>query len=117
MSAGTTSGSRCRNEPETNPYLVAIGYSFDTVDAFPRDVLLRYRWTDGHDLSTLEVSYVSRGAPDDTAIVSGSEITGVGRGSFSMGDTEIPYHRVIEISDRGELVFSRPASAPGRQTR
>jgi len=85
------------------------------MDAFPRDVLLRYRWTDGLDLSTLEVSYVSRGSPDDTAIVGGAEITEVGRGSFSMGGTVIPYHRVMEIMDRGEMVFSRtPQDANGQ---
>ena len=77
------------------------------MDAFPRDVLLRYRWTDGLDLSTLEVSYLSRGAPNDTAFVSGADITEVGRGSFSLGETIIPYHRVLAIMDNGEAVFSR----------
>jgi len=101
----------------TKPYPSGDPSSPDTVDAFPRDVLLRYRWTDGLDLSTLEVSYVSRGSPNDTATVDGAEITGVGRGSFSMGDTVIPYHRVIEISDRGEIVFSRPPSDANGQSR
>ncbi len=74
---------------------------------FPRDVLLRYRWTEGHDLSRLEISYVSRGSPNDIAVVSGADITDVGRGHFEMGDTIIPYHRVIEISDGGNTIFSR----------
>jgi len=99
----------------TKSYLYRDPSSPDTVDAFPRDVLLRYRWTDGLDLSTLEVSYVSRGSPNDTAIVGGAEITGIGRGSFSKAGTVIPYHRVIEILDRCEVVFSRtPPDANGQ---
>ena len=81
--------------------------SHDIVDDYPRDALLRYRWTDGLGLSRLEIYYVSRGSTNDTAVVSGSEVTEIGGGSFSLGDTIIPFHRVLRIRDGETLVFER----------
>jgi uncharacterized protein (UPF0248 family) len=38
-------------------------------------------------------------------------VTGIGVGSFSMGGTTIPYHRVLLITDRGSVVFQRTKGA------
>jgi len=83
-------------------------------DRFPREVLLRYRWTEGLDLAALEIHYVSRGAPADIAVARGSEITDIGRAYLSLGDTAIPYHRIVLIRSGEEFLFERvPARSGG----
>ncbi len=78
-----------------------------TMRGFPRDVLLRYRWTDGLDIAQVTVEFVSRGMPGDVETVRGSEIMEIGRGSFSLGHRTIPYHRVLRVLCGTEALYSK----------
>jgi len=71
----------------------------------PRDVLNKLKWTEGLDLNKAEVWYVHRGAPNDTKIISGSEISKLGRGFFYTKEATIPYHRIFKIVYEDKVIF------------
>jgi uncharacterized protein (UPF0248 family) len=73
-----------------------------------KDILDMLRWREGYGLEGAEVWYLHRGAPDDTIVVKGSEISSLGRSFFSTGESEIPYHRVFKVVLRGRVIFERP---------
>jgi uncharacterized protein (UPF0248 family) len=71
---------------------------------YPREVLNRLKW--GREgLSHAVITYVHRGAPGDLAIISGEEILGLGRSFFTVGNGQIPYHRITRIENEGEVVY------------
>jgi len=51
------------------------------------------------------VIYVHRGGPGDRASVKGEDITELGRSFFTVGEGNIPYHRIVRIEKEGEVVF------------
>lgn len=62
------------------------------------------RW--GEDgLNRVVVTYVHRGGPDDLASVRGEDISDLGRSFFTVGEGQIPYHRIIKIEKDGKVVF------------
>jgi hypothetical protein len=72
--------------------------------AYPREVLNQIKWGDG-DLSQVLITYVNRGAPGDVARINGEDIVELGRSFFTIGESEIPYHRIVKIEKNGEEVF------------
>lgn len=70
-----------------------------------RSVLNRLKWT--KDLSGVEIWYRHRGAPGDMRMLDGSEILSIGRSFLETATASIPYHRILKITYRGELVFDR----------
>ncbi len=62
------------------------------------------RWGEG-GLDAVVVTYVHRGAPDDLAFVNGEDIEELGRSFFKVGEGQIPYHRIVRIERKGEVVF------------
>ena len=75
---------------------------------YPRDVLNRLRWSEGEDLGEAVITYVHRGAPGDVMTVSGSEIRSLDRYFFETDEASIPYHRILRIEYRGDVVFEKP---------
>jgi uncharacterized protein (UPF0248 family) len=74
----------------------------------PRDVLNRLKWKEGESLSDATIYYVSRGSPDDSASVDGSEIIRLEPFGIELkSGSFIPYHRVYRIDYRGETVFDK----------
>jgi uncharacterized protein (UPF0248 family) len=71
---------------------------------YPRQVLNRMRWGEG-GLQGAVVTYIHRGGPDDLASVKGEDIAELGRSFFTVGEGQIPYHRIIRIEKDGEVVF------------
>ena len=53
-------------------------------------------------LERAQVWYVHRGAKDDTMIVDGSEIAELRSSFFTVGESDIPYHRVFKITFDGK---------------
>jgi uncharacterized protein (UPF0248 family) len=55
----------------------------------------------GSDPSEFELAYVHRGAAEDQMIIKVSEIARLEKGSFLLldGETQIPFHRVLYVSD------------------
>lgn len=72
--------------------------------AYPREVLNGILWGRG-GLSNVIVTYVHRGAPDDVAMINGKDILELGRSFFRVGESHIPYHRIIKIENDGEEVY------------
>lgn len=70
-----------------------------------RDLLNEIKWT--KDLSKAEIWYLHRGAPNDTMIISGSDIVDIGHSFFETTTATIPFHRVFKILYDGEVVFDR----------
>jgi uncharacterized protein (UPF0248 family) len=74
----------------------------------PKDVLNKLKWKEGESLLDATIYYVSRGSPDDSASVSGSEITDIEAFGFELASGSfIPYHRVYRIDYRGKTIFDK----------
>jgi uncharacterized protein (UPF0248 family) len=70
-----------------------------------RDILNRIKWT--KDLKKVEIWYFHRGALHNTKIVTGSEISGIGRSFLETTSATIPYHRITKIIYGDITVFNR----------
>lgn len=71
---------------------------------YPRKVLNGIKWGAG-GLQGVVVTYVHRGGPDDLASTRGEDITELGRSFFTVGEGQIPYHRIVKIEKDGEVVY------------
>jgi uncharacterized protein len=71
---------------------------------YPREILNRLKWKEG-SLEEVRITYVHRGAPGDVLTIPGEDIRVLGRSFFSTADSEIPYHRIVLIERRGEVLF------------
>jgi uncharacterized protein (UPF0248 family) len=78
--------------------------------AFPREVLNDLKW---HlkALDEAEITYIHRGAPGDTATIGGKDVTALGRSFFEVGDSSIPYHRIVCITVHGRVIWPEPTAA------
>lgn len=74
--------------------------------ATAKEMLNKIKWT-GKDFSKLEIWYLHRGAPNNTKIISGSEILKLGKSFFELPEATIPYHRIRKIFYDEKLVWER----------
>ena len=71
--------------------------------------------------SKVELVYLHRGAPDDQARITVSSISRIGRGWFMLedGETQIPFHRVLSVTDpeSGQILWEkrRPGGSSTRR--
>jgi len=70
-----------------------------------RKLLNEIKWT--KKLEDVEIWYVHRGAQNNTKIISGKEITVLGRSFLETASATIPYHRITKILYEGKTVFDR----------
>jgi uncharacterized protein len=70
-----------------------------------RALLNELKWT--KDLSKAEIWYRHRGAPNDTMIISGTDIINISRSFLETTTASIPFHRILKILYNGEVVFNR----------
>jgi len=70
-----------------------------------RDILNEIKWT--KKLEKTRIWYIHRGAPDDTMVLSGSDILHIGRSFLETATASIPYHRIFKIMDEEEIIFDR----------
>jgi uncharacterized protein (UPF0248 family) len=70
-----------------------------------RDILNEIKWT--QNLENVEIWYIHRGALNNTKIISGSEITRIGRSFLEIPTATIPYHRIIKILYADKTIFDR----------
>jgi uncharacterized protein (UPF0248 family) len=79
--------------------------------AFPREILNEMKWRSDRDLLKAEIWYVHRGAPNDTMIISGSDIMDLERSFMVITNTRvparIPFHRIFKIVYDGKVIFER----------
>lgn len=80
----------------------------------PRDVLVRLQWERHREgLRGVRITYLSRGAPDDRAVLDGKNVLHVGRSFLDLSDGgRLPAHRILEIEADGEIVWQRNPSEP-----
>jgi uncharacterized protein (UPF0248 family) len=70
-----------------------------------RDILNEIKWT--KNLEKVEIWYIHRGALNNTKIISGIEITTIGRSFLETTTATIPYHRIIKILYADKTIFDR----------
>ena len=63
------------------------------------------KWGPTKGLDRAEITYLHRGAPGDELTVLGSDITGLERSFFSIGESKIPYHRIKRIVLDGKVLY------------
>ena len=61
----------------------------------------------GFDINLAEIWYIHRGAPNDTKIISGKDIVNLEKSFMQTKTSMIPYHRIIKIVYRTEIIFKR----------
>jgi uncharacterized protein (UPF0248 family) len=78
---------------------------------FPKDILNELKWRDDRDLLKAEIWYVHRGAPNDTMVISGSEILDIEHSFIVIANARIParipFHRIFKIVYDGKVIFER----------
>jgi uncharacterized protein (UPF0248 family) len=72
-----------------------------------REILNKIKWDERMDFDQLEVVYLHRGAPNVLKKIYGREIVHIGKSFLSLNEAEIPYHRIIKILYKGEVLFER----------
>lgn len=78
---------------------------------YPRDVLNRLKWTEGESLDDAIIWYIHRGAPGDNIRISGGAVKSLGSMFFETDEASIPYHRILRIDYRGEVLFEKDERA------
>jgi uncharacterized protein (UPF0248 family) len=77
----------------------------------PKDILNELKWRKDKDIAQAEIWYVHRGAPSDTMIISGRDISDLEHSYMVLSNTplqtRIPYHRIFKIFYDGKLIFER----------
>ena len=77
----------------------------------PREVLNKLKWGGGDELQSARVTILHRGAPNDKRVIEGSDILELGRGFMRVvspeGEVDIPYHRILQIEARGEILWRK----------
>ena len=72
-----------------------------------REVLNSLKWRDRADPKDIEIWYIHRSAASNTRIVRGDSVVNIGRYYLVLEGSEIPYHRVIRITFKGDVVYDR----------
>ena len=70
-----------------------------------RTLLNEVKWT--KDFSKIEIWYRHRGAPNDTMMISGKDVVGIGRSFLETEQASIPFHRILKICYEQEVLFDR----------
>jgi hypothetical protein len=72
----------------------------------PRDIFNELKWKDDLEINECSIEYIHRGAPGNTKKVSGEDIKNIGHSFFTIiPDTMIPYHRILKIKYKGEIIY------------
>ena len=73
----------------------------------PREILNEFKWREDKDFNKVEIWYIHRGAPNDTMILSGSDILELQRSFMKTKTAMIPYHRIFKIMYGDPIVWER----------
>jgi len=72
-----------------------------------REILNELRWREGMSIGQAEIWYADRVNPLGYKVINGSDITDLGRGYFSTGDSMLPYYKILRITCGGDVLFDR----------
>ncbi len=73
-----------------------------------RDVLNRLKWHPEETLDDVEIKIIHRGGEGNLKIFKGTEIEKLEKSFFvTKDDTWIPYHRIVEIKRKDEILWKK----------
>jgi len=72
-----------------------------------REVLNELRWRKGRRLADAVLYVRDRLTPGRPRVVSGADITALGRRTFDTATATIPYYKIARIEHRGRVLFER----------
>jgi uncharacterized protein (UPF0248 family) len=77
----------------------------------PHEVLNELKWHPKLKLQDVKITITHRGAPNDKRTIQGSEVLELKRSFMRVasreGEVNIPYHRVLKIEARGEVLWRK----------
>lgn len=73
----------------------------------PREILNELKWREDRDISKAEIWYSSRGTEEGYVIITGGELTELGKSFFSTASATIPYYKIFRIVYEEEVIFDR----------
>lgn len=73
----------------------------------PREILNELKWREDRDISKAEVWYKSRDTKERFSIITGDELTELGKSFFSTAQATIPFYKIFRIIYEGEVIFDR----------
>ena len=76
---------------------------------FPRELLNEVKWK-LNGLSDCVIYFISRGSPNDIAVIKGNQIIKIDNFLVLEGtpfETYIPYHRIAKIEYCGKTIFEK----------
>ncbi len=73
----------------------------------PREILNELKWREDRDISKAEIWYSSRGTNEGFVIITGDELTELGKSFFSTAQATIPFYKIFRIIYEGEVIFDR----------
>jgi uncharacterized protein (UPF0248 family) len=73
----------------------------------PREILNELKWREDREISKAEIWYRSRTAKDGFSIISGDDLTELGKSFFSTVRATIPFYKIFRIIYDDEVIFDR----------
>jgi uncharacterized protein len=72
-----------------------------------RDILNELKWRKKYVFDDVQIYYIHRGAPNNTKMITGSEIISIGKTFLQTVEALIPHHRIFRIIYQKKLLFDR----------
>jgi uncharacterized protein len=72
-----------------------------------RDILNELKWRKKFIFQDTQIYYIHRGAPNNTKIINGSEITSIDKTFIETRESMIPHHRIFKITYHKHILFDR----------
>jgi uncharacterized protein (UPF0248 family) len=72
-----------------------------------REKLNELKWREEFDFTEVQVVYIHRGAPNDVMFIGGNDIISLDRSFMQTTEAYIPYHRIIQVQYKGEIIWKR----------
>ncbi|TET89337.1 MAG: DUF504 domain-containing protein [Methanomassiliicoccales archaeon] len=73
----------------------------------PREILNELKWREDRDLTKAEIWYYSRGTERGHVVITGGELTELGKSFFETASATIPYYKIFRIVYGNEVIFDR----------
>jgi uncharacterized protein (UPF0248 family) len=73
----------------------------------PREILNELKWREDREISKAEIWYKSRDTKEGSVIITGDELTELGKSFFSTAHATIPFYKIFRITYEGEVIFDR----------
>lgn len=72
-----------------------------------RDILNELKWRKKFAFKDTKIYYIHRGAPNNTKIITGSDVLSINKTFIKTIDAMIPHHRIFKILYHEQVLFDR----------